>query len=194
MNRFTYIAIVIVAFLVLLFLIVLLFMKSKGARNTLPPVTSISAPTPNIVPSKTPIRLIKPYTLQDVPTIPLSQGGGLDLTSPIAKASIQSVAGLIQYLPYQKDFTSSSGVSISILIPSQDLQSNTWTLTAQVSGINYETSVGDSDYPSMKESFQEAASDIFSWVSSHNVNPQRIIFSWGDKAYIQQQAERWLSE
>ena len=77
-------------------------------------------------------------------------------------------------------------------IPAKDLQENTWSLTVQVFGIDYQVPENSQDYQIMKASFREAANAVFEWMKSNGVNPQKTIIRWGDKAFIKQQAEEWL--
>lgn len=95
-------------------------------------------------------------------------------------------------LPYTKDFQLSTDLTVSVVIPAKDLQYNPWSLTVQIFGIDYEVPAGDPEYQRMKTSFLEAANLVFEWIRSNGADPQKIIVSWGDKAFIQDQAEEWL--
>lgn len=135
-----------------------------------------------------------PRSVSVVPTIPENQGGGLDTDSKAVQESQQEIQKISPFLPYTKDYTLSTGQDISIVIPGQDLQSAPWALTVQIFGINYNTSPDQSDYTLMKDSFIEAANDIFSWISQQGANPKKIIFNWGDRKYIQDQSTNWLNK
>src|SRR6266568_146266 len=135
-----------------------------------------------------------PPSIRAVPTLPPQNGGGLDLNSPRIQNSIAELQKLYPYLPYYKDITLSTGVSVTINIPEKVLQLTPWTLDAEIYGINYETSPNQADYTLMKKSFLEAANIVFAWVKQHGADPKKIIYTWGTRAYIQQQAEQWLSE
>lgn len=135
----------------------------------------------------------KPLNIKNAPTLPPTQGGGTDINSPVVQSSISEIEKLNAALPFERDFTTSAGVAVSIVIPRQTLQTNSWTLKAQIFGINYNTSPEQEDYEVMSRSFVEAANVVFSWIKQNNVDPERIIFVWGDRKYIQDQAEKWLN-
>jgi Zn-dependent protease with chaperone function len=135
-----------------------------------------------------------PPSIRAVPTLPPDQGGGLDLNSPLMQHSIAELQKLYPYLPYYKDITLSTGVSVTINMPKKELQMSAWTLDAEIYGINYETSPSQPDYTQMKKSFLEASDIVFAWVKQHGADPYKIFYTWGDRAYIQEQAEQWLSK
>ncbi len=137
---------------------------------------------------------IIPPVIKDAPSLPPEQGGGIDENSSLVQSSIVEIQKLNPHLPYTFNFISSTGVEVSILIPKQELQINRWTLTAQAFGINYNTSPDQPDYESMRKSFNEAAYLVFDWVKENNADPEKIIFVWGDKKFIQDQAIKWLRE
>lgn len=153
-------------------------------------VDTIPTPKPIITPISR--EKVLPPVIKTAPTLPVSQGGGLNPNSAIVKGSTAEIQKLSTHLPYSIDFSSSNGLGLSILIPRQSLQTNTWTLTAQIYGINYNTSPDQPDYENMKKSFKEAADRVFTWVRQNGADPNKIIFIWGDRRYIQDQAERWL--
>lgn len=141
----------------------------------------------------TPFQNIKPLNIKNAPIIAPTAGGGTDINSPIVKESISEIDTLSNALPFERSFTTSQGIEVTILIPRQSLQTNTWTLKTQIFGINYNTSPDQEDYEVMRRSFIEAANIIFSWVKQNNADPEKVIYVWGDKKYIQDQAETWLT-
>ncbi len=162
-------------------------------------IFSLTAGTPTGVVPETPpttinLNKVVPLNIKQAPTVPPDQGGGIDENSPLVQISISEIQKIYQQLPYSNNFVSSSGVEVSILIPRQEFQTNRWALTAQVFGINYNTSPDQPDYESMRGSFKEAAGQIFVWTQQNGVDPNKIIFIWGDKKYIQDQAVKWLNE
>lgn len=171
-----------------LFLLVagVILLALTGRNPERPQNKTIVIPTPVSVINKTTI----PKT---IPTIPQSLGGGVDLKSPKIIASEKEIEKLQTFLPYDINIQLSTGLPVEILIPSQDLQNNAWTLKAQIFGINYNTSPEQSDYAMMRHSFIEASGFIFKWVKDSGADPGKIYFIWGDRAYIQNIAEKWLN-
>jgi hypothetical protein len=135
----------------------------------------------------------KPLNIKNAPTVAPDTGGGTDINSPIVKNSISEIETLNNALPFERSFTTSQGIEVTILIPRQSLQTNSWTLKTQIFGINYNTSPEQEDYEAMRRSFIEAANVVFSWVKQNNADPGKIIYVWGDKKFIQDQAENWLA-
>ena len=172
--------------LVLLLVLIGIILISVTSKT---PTPGLTQPTPTKQPKK-----VLPPVIEQVPIAPIEQGGGIDENSEIIRSSKAEIQKLYQYLPYSLDFVSSTGVEISIILPEQSLQTNSWTLTAQIFGINYNTSPEQPDYESMRKSFIEASALIFAWVYKNNANPERILFNWGSDALIQEQAETWLSQ
>ena len=175
------------AFLILAGVILTLILVFMVIFSLSPNTEPIDTPTPTISPKR-----VIPPVIKQAPTIPPAQGGGIDENSSFIQSSVSEIQKVYASLPYSRDFTSSSGVQVSILIPNQTLQTNKWTLKAQVFGINYNTSPDQQDYKSMQTSFIEAADQVFAWVRQNGADPEKIVFVWGDKKYIQDQAENWL--
>jgi len=44
----------------------------------------------------------------------------------------------------------------------------------------------------MKQSFKEAANDVFTWMQSKGADPRKMFIVWGDRKFIQDSAEMWL--
>lgn len=141
-------------------------------------------------PTQTPTSL--PIKMQDVPYKPSTEGSGVDTNSQVVNNSSSEIMKLYDFLPYQNEFVSSKNKKISIVIPDKNLQINPWTLTVQIFGIDYQVKEGEPDYQIAESSFLEAVNKTFIWMNSQGVDPGKIIISWGDKAYIQNQAEKWL--
>lgn len=183
-----YVVLVIAALLLLIVIALFIIAENYTAANH----KASPAPTPTYTPV-IPYEHTVPPRVKDIPTLIPEKGGGLDINSPVMQNSIEELQKLDPYLPFAEDITLSTGVRVSILIPEKNLQITPWTLTAGVYGINYDTSPGQADYVTTKESFKEAAKIIFAWIRSHNADPEKILFTWGTRAYIQDQAEAWLS-
>jgi hypothetical protein len=124
--------------------------------------------------------------------IPFTQNIGTDLNSPLVTNSQAEVAKLKSFLPFSQTLTLSSGAKVNVLIPTQ--QDNPWTLTVQISDINYEIPPDDPDYVYEKAAFVDATNQLFSWIRSKGAKPNNIVFIWGNKSFIQERAEKWLSE
>lgn len=181
MNRKAFIIIAGV-FIILVFLFLIFSALTRRTGNDRQPLPT---PTPIIVNEP-------PKPVQTLPTIPFSQGGGVDTKAQTVEESTQEVAKLYPYLPYSTALELSTGVSVSIQIPEKALQNQPWTLTVQVFGINYQTSPEQEDYDLMKRSFREAATGVFAWIKSHEADPSKMYIVWGDRSYIQNIAEEWL--
>lgn len=150
-------------------------------------------PKPSSSPSLPPsIEKISPPAMIDVPYKPSTSGGGVDINSQLVQDSAREINKIGLFIPYQKEIKLSTGVDVSILIPGKELQINAWTLTIQVFGIDYRVTENDKDYEQMRKSFLEASKEVFSWMRSLGIAPEKIIISWGDRAFIQESAEKWL--
>lgn len=124
-----------------------------------------------------------------------NEGYGPRIDSPLIKSAIKEKKNLIPFLPFDKKSMLSTGVEVSIVVPSEKYQHNAWTTTIQIFGIDYDISVDDDpDYERTKESFLEASRIVFDWMKSHGVDHNQMIINWGDKAFIQERAEQWLGE
>ncbi len=44
----------------------------------------------------------------------------------------------------------------------------------------------------MRQSFREAAKTVFDFLDKNGVNRESLFISWGDRAYEQDTAEKWL--
>lgn len=134
---------------------------------------------------------ISPST-NNLPTYVPEQGRGVNLKAPLIKNSTREIEKLYRYLPLNQEVKLSTGLTVSIVIPAKSLQSNPWTLTVQIFGIDYEVPQSDPNYLLMKNSFQEATNIVFNWMKKNNANLQNIIINWGDRKFIQDRAEEWL--
>lgn len=164
-----------------------------------PAPSPVSSPLPTAAtPSRYPIVSIKPeYSppkQADLPYIPENRGGGIDVRSEAVRRSTAEIRKLTSSLPYQQSLNLSTNKTVEILIPSQNLQLNAWTLTVQIFDLDYQIPENDPDYNLAKASFIEAANSIFSWMESKGADPNKMIIVWGDRAFIQERAEQWLSQ
>jgi hypothetical protein len=159
----------------------------------------VGSPRPSSAPpSRYPIVSIQPeYSppkQNELPYLPQNRGGGIDTKSPAVKQSAEEIGKLVSGLPYQQSWNLTNGQSVEAAIPGKNLQLNAWTLTVQIFGIDYQSPEGSEDYEVAKSSFLEAANKVFAWMKSKNADPNKIIISWGDRQFIQERAEKWLSQ
>lgn len=161
-----------------------------------PPLQTPVAPLPfpTQIPIEEVLRKVNTPSLETIPTNDPDKGGGIDLENALVRKSLAAINKLSPHIPYQKDITLSTGLPVTILIPEKNLQSNEWTLTVQIFGIDYEVTKASSNYETMKSSFQEAASMVFAWMESNGVNPNDVLIQWGDRAFIQEAAEEFLKK
>lgn len=165
-------------------------LKVDGPNDKVPQITNVPFPTYTLR-QNDPIKTTIPNT-QNIPTIDPADGGGVNTDSPSVTSSTQAIQNLSGSLPLTIITKLSTGLTVNINIPSEDLQNNTWTLFVDVQNINFQVAPQENSYKLMKNSFREAASDVFAWIRTQNVDPSQIYFVWGTKAYQQQTAENWL--
>jgi hypothetical protein len=177
-NKYKIFFIIAALVLILLLILVVKFATSKKVATNPEPVSST--------------KIITPPNIQSIPTLPPSKGEGIDTQSQPVEESQGEIDKLTPYLPYEDSFDLLTGVKVSVLIPQQKYQNNPWTLTVQIFGINYNSSPDQPDYIQMRASFKEASSKVFAWMKSKGANPEKIFISWGDKEFIQKNAEDWL--
>lgn len=131
-----------------------------------------------------------PANLETIPTI---KDEGVNRKAGAVQTSEKEIQKLYQYLPFTKDYTLSTDVPVSIVIPGQDLQTAPWALQVNISGIDFRTSPSSGDYELMKSSFREAARDIFIWMDEKGVDHTKTYMLWGEREYMQKRAEEWLA-
>ncbi len=191
MQKNTSLIFIILGICVAVFLLLTVFFFSFSTPSQ-SPLKDIPSPTP--IPLEEILRRVNTPSLETIPTNTPDKGGGVDLENTLVQKSLTAINKLAPYLPYQKDVTLSTGLPVSILIPEKSLQSNEWTLTAQVFGIDYEVTPTSNNYAVTKSSFQEAAAIVFTWIESNGVNPSDVLIQWGDRAFIQEAAENFLKK
>lgn len=182
--------ILIVASLIIIFVTLLLTSILSNLKPSGPVRQSSAVPTSTQ--KKTLQNIVVPKDIQTAPTYPPEKGAGIDMSARVVATSIQEIEKLSPYIPYEKEVVLPNGQTLSVLIPPKNLQNNPWTLTVQIFGIDYNTSPTQKGYSSTKEAFRQAAGEVFTWMKEHDVNPRNIYISWGEKAYMQDQAEKWL--
>jgi hypothetical protein len=162
------------------FLYQLLFPKPQ-AQSIIQKEFSKTTVTPTLVP-----RVYHPLTLSRIPLVG-SSSAVVDLESEVIKSSILEKEKLLLFLPYRKDIH--MGVrTITLLVPEVALQDAYWALNVYIDGIDYQAGSDDE-----KKVFLSAAKLIYSWMVSHRVDPNKLIIVWGDKAYIREKIDNWLT-
>ncbi len=182
------------AFLLLLFVGVIIFVFLGGKPAERPTPGQPNIPTPTFFPSVTPIPLtvsVEPPAITSLPRNPRLPNA-VDTTAPSVQASQQEVAKILSSLPYEKELKLTGGSTISILIPGREYQQYPWKLTVQVFNVDYQVAENSPEYALMRNAFLEGANDIFTQLQSLGADPEKIIFTWGDRAYIQERAVEWL--
>lgn len=193
-NKLVFYLIIIFSFFLLL-LMTLFNLLSKKPTSNISSISPTPLPRPTLIPpliTRVPIISVIPPSTNNLPTYAPSKGRGVDLEAPLIKNSTREIEKLYKYLPLNREVRLSTGLTVSIVIPAENLQNNPWTLTVQIFGIDYEVPQSDSNYLLMKNSFQEATNVVFNWIKNNNANLQNIIISWGDRQFIQDRAEEWL--
>ena len=190
-NKLVFYLIIVFSFILLLLITLFNLLSKKPTTTSLISPTFLPTPT-SILPSVTKVSIIPPST-NNLPTYAPEKGRGVDLKAPLIKNSTREIEKLYRFLPLNQEVRLSTGLTVSIVIPAQNLQNNPWTLTVQIFGIDYEVPQSDPSYLLMKNSFQEAAKVVFNWIKNNNVNLQNVIISWGDRQFIQDRAEEWLN-
>jgi len=172
------------ASIVLLIFLIFLLTWSASSRR---PTQTIVIPTQ--IPL-TPVRL--PGLPPSTNKIPVVGPHEVNTAAPETQASIREVQKLENVLPYNLSFTSSTGAPVTIFIPGKTLQTRDWVLKTEITGINFQADPSSQEYASMKQSFREAAKNVFDFLDKNGVNTKNIFVTWGDRAYEQETAEKWL--
>lgn len=173
---------IVLLFIVLIYIII--SRTSKKVDNSLAPTPSPGNPASEI--------LVESKNLNDVPTLAAEKGGGLDTNSTILKESAMNIAEITGNLPYRYTFTSSNGLPMEIIISSSEYQDNKWTLLVNIFGIDYQVPKDSPDYSKMQIAFREAAANVYLFVKKNGGDPQKIVFRWGDRLFIEERAIEWL--
>jgi hypothetical protein len=185
---------ILIAILVTILLVILYSYFSFINRNpSSPPIIPVQK---TITITTAPIKgdLPKVLNINQVPTLRPDQGQGVDITSQIAQNSTGQINVIEKELTYEDTIKTSNGQEVTIVIPRKDLQANPWTLTVYTHGVNFNAPKNSKEYNTMKTAYLESVAHVFTWLRSKGVQPEQVIFQWGDKRYIQDRAEEWLRE
>lgn len=128
-----------------------------------------------------------------IASLPKKEGTqAINTNEPIVQSSESEVQKISAYIPYITEITTPGGTNLSIVIPEKSLQTDPWKLTVQIFGINYNVLPEEPDYQKERSAFIFGANHVFAWMREKNVDPEKVIIKWGDRAFIQQKAEEWL--
>ncbi len=117
--------------------------------------------------------------------------GKFDTNAPISQKSKASVELLKQHLPYKADFVSTTGDKITYTLYGKTI--DPYTLYVDISNIDFLIPSTNPNYPKTIQDFRDTANHIFEYMKQYNANPSDVFISWGSQAYIQNNAELWLT-
>jgi len=187
---FIIIATILCIFLFIILLMNVIFKKETDISKIDKPLAPTVQKGQEITFAPSPI-VIEPLEPKNVPTLESSKGIGLDTNSEIASESAFAINRLNEILPYQRNLRFFDK-EVSIYVPNSDLQDNVWSLTVHIDGINYMIKKDDPNYQKEKGAFLSSANDVFSLIKSVNIEPEKVIITWGDKNYIHERSKAWL--
>ncbi len=190
-NHRLYVYITGAVFVLILLVIVSLSLTNRTAGNK---EMSQSSLFPTVATVQTTRTVYRPKTVFNIPTLPPEKGYGVDTDSLLVKTSENEIAKLASQLPYSTDFTTQTGIPVSILINPLDKQDNPWTLYVQIYGVDYNVpnESSNENYKRNKDAFRQASQLAFDWIKSKGLNPDRIIIQWGDRRFVEDKAQEWL--
>lgn len=105
--------------------------------------------------------------------------------------STEEIQKIESFLPFNEQLTTTGQIPLEIYIPNSTNRDNFEILDVNVFGINYNVTKEESDYNNMKAAFLEAQNKVFTWISSHNADPTKILINWGDKKFIRDKVREW---
>ena len=178
--------------IILVAIVLTIDLLNRKKKNTIPQVklTNIAtSPTP--IPKRS--EILPSFGKGNLlPTYQPEKGRGVDLENPIVASSIREIQKLNPYLPYMYSFKTLANTEVSLVIPEADSQTNSWTLTINVFGLDYTLQKNDKDYNTMKESFNETVLYVKKWIEERGVDYTKILINWGEQEYIQNKSQEWL--
>lgn len=187
MNKLLIIIIIGSVITVIILLAVLMFARITGKSPLgLPILPSITPIESNIIPITN-----APKSTLLIPTAPLEQGGGVNVSAPTVEASTQEIKKITGLLPQTFQKTLTTGLPVDIFISIPDV-SRPWVLPIFIGGIDYQVPENSPKYAVMRNSFREAAKETFKALSESGVDTSKLFINWGDQAFIQERAEKWL--
>ncbi len=131
-----------------------------------------------------------PKIVDEAPRVTTSEDAAINLQSDPVKISRSEIRKLVSFLPFEQTYQLSTGVKVSLIIPSPALQNSDWALEVDVNGIDYQVAKDEEEI--MKKSFIETSGKVFDWMKSKEVDPAKIYIVWGDRQFIRNRAQEWL--
>lgn len=165
-------------------LFILVSKRGKNGENIIPVPISIPSPTKAV---PTPFKEI-PQKLG--PTL----DQGITSASPSAIESEKEIQKISALLPFKKTYSLSTGITVEVVISKLLPRYSKWILPISMSGIDFQVPEGNPTYNLNKESFLETADLIFAFLNENNVDVSKVYIDWGGRKFIQDRAEKWLSE
>ncbi len=135
-----------------------------------------------------------PPSTRTIPTIPSSQGGGVNTNEDKVEASTAEIKKVLPYLPIKRPYTLSTGRIVDIIISTNGLETRPWVLPVYIGGIDYTIPATHAQYAEERSTFLEAVNIIYTILKEHGAKPENMYINWGDRAFIQERAEQWLQE
>lgn len=117
--------------------------------------------------------------------------GKFDTQAPISQKSKASLDKLKNNLPYRSTVNLTTGRTVAFVISAKP--ADLYALYIEIPDLNFRSDYADTNLPKNVDEFRETASSILAWIKNQEVSPNNIFISWGSKAYIQQNAEKWLN-
>lgn len=127
-----------------------------------------------------------PPSLSEQPVV----DGQFNKSAEISQRSRAAIDAIKPSLPYRTTITASTGQEITYVIFTDPL--TPYTLYIEMLSVNFRATYEDPLLPKYVQDFRDSASNIFSWMRQLGVEPGDVFISWGDQAFIQENAEAWL--
>lgn len=141
-------------------------------------------------------QMFNPSALPSFVITPPKKTGGeqIDESSQKVAESQIEIDKFRKSLPLTSTITTSTGQAIDVVVDSPTFANSPWLLDAYFSGVDFRIPANSSGYAQAKLSFKEAVAFVSNWIRSQGADPNKIIISWGDRAYIQERGDLWLKE
>lgn len=172
---------------ILIFVLLLIVIVRTVQRS---PETILTDQPPEVIQQEAqPLR-----NITSIPRIPDEQGGGVDTQSAEIKLSKRSIQAIQNQLPYISYTTSPDGIDVEVVIPSQDMVSNDWTLLVNIFGPDYQIPDDDPEYEIMKRAFLTGVAEVLTFFDEQDIDRSEVLIQWGDRAIIGERSQKWLQE
>lgn len=135
-----------------------------------------------------------PIQAKNLPTIPPTQGGGIDINANATIASATEISKLVSQLPRTESYQAVAGGTYTVTIPRPTQYNNTWSLFIDVSPIDFMVPLNDPDYSVQKAAFLQGADLALNWMRGQGADTSKIAIVWGPKKFMQDRAVEWLKK